>query len=84
MTIRVTRGIQCGESQIRGSKGVWVHGNFLFSPKIDRYDCDQVEERNTMRSVSNKGVGRPQTFFFTPIKLYSDLKNTTVLKGPNS
>jgi hypothetical protein len=24
------------------------------------------------------------TFFFTPAKLYSDLKNIAVLKGPNS
>jgi hypothetical protein len=34
--------------------------------------------------VSNKVAGMTHTFFFTPMELYSNLNNTSVLKYLNS
>jgi hypothetical protein len=81
----VTNGIQWGKSEIRVLEGGRVHTIlFFFLLKNDRYDCNKGEERNPMEYVSNNGANRIHTFVFIPAELYSDLKNTAVMKCPNA
>jgi hypothetical protein len=87
--IRVMRGIQWGKSKIRVLEGGRVYKKKKIL-KNDRYDCDKGEDINPMKEVSNNGAKRIQThffflfFFFTPVELYSDLKNITLMKCPNA
>jgi hypothetical protein len=51
------------------------------------YECDKSEEMNPMEYVSNNGEKNSRLFFFfffIPMELYSSLKNTPVMKCPNS
>jgi hypothetical protein len=75
-------GIQWGKSQIRGSEGGQVHGKKIAKTMIGMTVIREKRGSQWDRDQIMVQVGSIICFYLA--ELYSDLKNTIVLKSPNS